>query len=246
MRTKLMNKEGEGGGGGGETPDIAKLVADAVAAALPKALNGAITSHMNRVTAKFEERFKAIEKPPVDDDEAGGEGGEGAPVVKPKGGAGGLSPEVEARIRAAEKRAEKAEKTAAEEKTIRERAVAEGRVKEERATLQDALVAAGVQKKMLGPAVAFLYGEQKRIKRLTAEGQDDKLVWVDGDEEHSIADGVKAWTKSEDGMGFMPSRDVGGSGGTGGGRGGAGGGGGQQGMDDRAFIDALTGSTPQR
>jgi hypothetical protein len=246
---RFYNKAGENGGSGGgagDEKDIATIVAEAVAAALPKALNGAITSHLRRLEAKIDERIKPLEaKSTPAEGEEGEETAEGgAPAATPKGKG---SPEVQAlqqQLASVQKQLDKQKKETEAEKAIREKAVAEGRVREERGALQDALTAAGVKGKMLGPAVAFLYGEQKRIKRV-ADGDKERLVWADGDDELDIAEGVKAWTKSEDGLGFMPARDVGGSGGTGSSRGG-GGGGGPQGMSDTSFIDALVGNTPSR
>lgn len=241
---KLLSKvDDKAGSGAGDDPK--PLTADDIAGIVSKSVNAAIAERFRRFETKVDERFKTLEsKKPAGDDaddpDAEPDAG-GAPAAgKSKPGAGGVSPEFEQRLKATERRAEKAEKLAAEEKTIREKAVAEGRVREERAALQDQLTAAGVKGKMLAPAVAFLYGEQKKVKRT----EDGRIVWAEGDDELDIAEGVKAWAKSEDGLGFMPARDVGGSGGTGSHRGGGGGGGQQGGMGDDAFVKALVGSGP--
>jgi hypothetical protein len=230
-------KSGSAGGGDDEADaKLAEVVAAAVAAALPKALNGAITSHLNRAMAKVEERFSKLEKPTGDegDGEEGGEGGVTPPAKPGKG----VSPEVAQELAAMRKQLETTKKQLADEKAARDKAVAETREREDRGKLQEALMAAGVQKHMLGPAVAYLHGEQKRLKR----GEDGEVYFIGDDKtEVSVADGVKAWAKSETGMGFMPARDVGGSGGTGARKPGAGGAGAQPDTSDKAIIDMLLG-----
>jgi hypothetical protein len=229
-------KSGAAGGGDDEADaKLAEVVAAAVAAALPKALNGAITSHLNRAMAKVEERFAKLEKPAGDGEGGEGEGGEGTPAAKPGAGKGQPSPE----LVEMQKRLAKTEKLLADQTAAREKAVAEGRMREERGALQEELTKAGVRKELIGPAVAYLHAEQKKLKRISEEGKDDRLVWAEGDDELSIADGVKAWAKSEVGQGFLPARPVGGSGGTGGARPGSGGA--QPDTSDKAIIDMLLG-----
>jgi hypothetical protein len=197
---KLMNAAGENGGGGGD--DLDAKIAAALEKALPKALNGVVTSHLKRVMAPIEERFAKLEKPPAagegeDGDEAGGE-----PPAAPKGkgGSGSLPPEVEQRIIRAEKRAEKLEREVKEE---REKRAAEERTRmtqEERSALSKVLGEKKVSPEMLDVAVALLHTEQKRVAR-TAEG---KLAWRgdDGDE-LAMAEGVDAFLKTPTGQRFL-------------------------------------------
>jgi hypothetical protein len=209
--TKLMGPEDDKGGGG---DDLEAKIAAAVAAALPKALNGAITSHLNRVTAKFEERFKAIEKPP------GGEGGEGEdggevppkPVVKGAPGASGLSLEVEQRILRAEKRAEKLEREVKEEREKRAAEETKRLTNEERGALSKLLGEKKVSPEMIDAALAMLHTEQKRVAR----GEDGKLSWRGDDDDHvGLGEGVDAFLKTPTGQRFLAPTGSQGGGGSG-------------------------------
>jgi hypothetical protein len=233
---------GAGGADDGDDEKLAQAVAAAVAAALPKALNGAITAHLKRLESKIDERIKPLEaKGQGGDDDQGNDGeatgGAGGAPAKP--GKGQPDPE----LVALKKRLEQTEKRLADEKAARDKAVAETRTREERGTLQEALVAAGVSKDMVGAAVAYLYGDQKKVRRVSEEGKDDRLVWAgDDDAELAIADGVKAWVATPTGRGFMPPRDgVGGSGGGGGKRPGGPTGGPPPDTSDKAIIDLILG-----
>jgi len=244
LKRILMNaaKDPKAGGAGDDKPDppdLESLVATAVAAALPKVMHGAITAHLKRLEAKFEDRFSKIEKPTEEEDADPGAGaGDDAGAKKPAGGGGGkLTPELEARIRAAEKRAEKAEKIAADEKAARETAEATARAREERSALHEALAAAGVPKERLRGATALLYTEDKRVKRT----DDGKIHFVVADDdEKPIAEGVAAWLKTPEGLQYAPPRNAGGSGATR-----TGGAGGSVGagdvMSDSAFVGVFGG-----
>jgi hypothetical protein len=225
---------GAGGDEGGDDEKLAQAVAAAVAAALPKALNGAITSHLNRAMAKVEERFAKLEKPPGD--EGDGDGSETPPGTPPKG-----KGQPDPAMVALQKRLEQTEKKLAAEEAARTKAVAETRMREERGALQEELTKAGVRKELIGPAVAYLHAEQKKLKRISEEGKDDRLVWAEGDDELSLADGVKAWAKTDVGMSFLPARDAGGSGGSGGRKLGGGGGAAPDAASDEALVSHLLG-----
>lgn len=196
------------GGGGGE--DIASIVAAAVAAALPKALNGAITAHLKRVEAKFEERVSKLEKPAAAPGE-GDEGDEPAAGGEPvKGGKPGALPsEVEQRILRAEKRAEKLEREVKAEREARAAEEAKRLTNEERSALSKVLGEKKVSPEMLDVAVALLHTEQKRVAR----GEGGKLSWRgdDGDE-LGLTEGVDAFLKTPTGQRFLPATGAGGGG----------------------------------
>jgi hypothetical protein len=204
---KLMNAAGENGGGGGD--DLEAKIAAAVAAALPKALNGAITSHLNRVTAKFEERFKAIEKPPAGDGEDGEEAAAtSAAGVKP-GAPGALPPEVQQQLTQMQKRLDKAEREAKAEKEKWQAEEAKRLTNEDRSVLSKVLGEKKVTPEMMSAAVALLYGEEKRIVR----SADGKHRWRDDDDtEIDLAEGADKFLKTPTGQRFLPPTGVQGGG----------------------------------
>jgi hypothetical protein len=196
--TKLMGPEDDKGGGG---DDLEAKIAAAVAAALPKALNGAITSHLNRVTAKFEERFKAIEKPAGGGEGDDGEEAPGAPGAGRQGTPGALAPEVQKQLDQMQKRLDKAER---ETKAEREKLQAEEAKRlsnEDRAALSKVLGEKKVSPEMLPAAIALLYGEEKRVVR----GSDGKHRWRDDDDtEIDMSEGADKFLKTGAGQRFLP------------------------------------------
>jgi hypothetical protein len=206
---KLMNAAGENGGGGGD--DLEAKIAAAVAAALPKALNGAITSHLNRVTAKFEERFKAIEKPAGggDGDDAEEPGADPAAAAKP---GGGKDPEVAKQLALMQKRLDKAEKAAKEADDKRLAEETKRLTNEERGALSKLLGEKKVSPEMLDVAVALLHTEQKRVAR----GEDGKLSWRGDDDDHvGLSEGVDSFLKTPVGQRFLAPTGSQGGGGSG-------------------------------
>lgn len=206
---------------GGEGDDKPKpLTAEDVQAIVSKTVNRTVTDHLKRTfegesfTTKMGEIVKAAlqaTKDETTDDEAAGGAGD-----KARGGdgkfAGKLPPEVEARIKAAEKRAEKAEKLAQDEADLRKKTVLEKEQLDDRGALGAAFKARGVRDELVEAAVALHYG------KTAARGEDGKLRWREGDDELEVAAGVEKWTKTPAGMAFLPPRQAAGSGNTGGGR----------------------------
>ena len=130
--------------------------------------------------------------------------GSAASATTPAAASGSDDPrfqDLEARLAKSEKEREKEKRARAEEK-------AAGRKAEERTKLSEALTAAGITGPKLRAAIAILHTEDARVKR----GEEDSIVFVDGDDEIDLGEGVKRWLATEDGKAFLPPRGAKGAG----------------------------------
>lgn len=207
---------GEGGGGGGSG---AGLTAEQVT----EIVNKAISSHVGRLKKQLQEEskernaamdaiIKAWDEEQDEEQDDGGEKGDG----KGEKPSAGPDPATARELAAIRKQLEKTEKERDAEKAARAKEAEDRARSEERTQLAEQLTAAGVSPKRVKAAVALLHGDEKRVTR------DEKgriLFRGDDEDEVPLADGVKAWVKSEIGQEFVPPRKVGGSGGEGGGSG---------------------------
>lgn len=231
---KLYAPEGDGGAGGAgdakplTADDVGKLIDER----LGKAVNAAVTAQLKRVDfAKMIGDAVAQAIPPKDGDDppAGGDDKGG------KAGGGKLDPELERRIKAAEKAADDARKLAADEKAKREEAEAKARAQEERTQLHGLLQTAKIRPELLELTV-----DQLHAKRLVRD-DEGALRWK-GDDGALVdpKDGLAAFLKTPTGLALLPPRDAGGSG-AGGGKPPAGGG--KPGdLSDAQFVAGVLGN----
>jgi FtsZ-interacting cell division protein YlmF len=103
--------------------------------------------------------------------------------------------------------AENEERTkAAEERATAE--AARARDSKMRQVLNEELVAAGVDSKMVKHAIGYLVDAEKRVKTL----ENGSIVFVDGPDEVEFKQGFRGWLKTDDAKVYLSPRGVQGSG----------------------------------
>lgn len=195
------------------TPEAIK---ELVSTTVNAVLNGAVKAQLKKAlggpefTQAIAAAVAAASKP--DEEDQGGGEDDTEPGKKPARAAGGakISAEVQAQLDAILAANKKLQRDLDAERTARTAAIERQKREEERTMLSTALTEHGVSKDMLRPALALLLHEEKRIRRVKV-GEEESVVFADGDEQHSVAEGVKAWV-AKDGQRFLPARDAAGTG----------------------------------
>jgi hypothetical protein len=179
---------------------IKSLIADSLKAAQAEQASGiqaAIQAGLQGLTGKlnaFDEKIKALEKPPEQPPKPAEKGNESAPKLEDSPAFRALKAQLEA---------EKQARTEAEDARKRQTLIQETR---------SALVAAGLSEARAGYALAAL--ERDGTIKLDDNG---KAVFVmpgqfGGTEELPASEGAKAFLKSDAGAVLLPPKDAGGSG----------------------------------
>lgn len=196
--TMRDNDDGGGSGGGGDdkkymTPEQFNAAAKSRETKLLKLFEDKLaasnTTLTEQVTASIAEAFKT----------AGAAGDKGKDTGKGKDD--GVSPEVEARLKAAEDRATAAEDRSKKLEDDRQSEKTKGLRQGERTALQAALVKANVIPDMLGAAMAV-----HTSKLAVRKDGDDKILWSTGDEldpTTSLEKGLAAWAKTPEAQHFI-------------------------------------------
>lgn len=202
---------GSGNGAGGEAPKY--LTVDE--------FNKAWSAREKRMMSSFEKSMadafaKFAPKPPPngdgdeDDDEepagqgaAAGQQGQGGPQGTPQ-----ADPKTAKELRKLQKRLEASEAERAAEKKAREEQTAKSQRDELRAKVSEQLSGAGIAGAKLRGALSLLIEEDKKIRR----DQDGAIVFVEGDDEIELAEGLKKWFASDDGKAYLPPRGASGAG----------------------------------
>lgn len=214
------NGEGDGGGGGDgkakalTMEDIDKKIAGAVSG-MAKRLEGKFEKSLEEMSTKSAagiEELKALltAKPPESTPTGGSKGKDSADDEKYN--------ELKKNFDQLKLENEKVQKAAAQEKAAREAKELEIAQNEERGLLSKVLEEAGIKDARRAGAAAYLYLDQKKIKR----NEKGEICFLDKDEYGDDAlvpvdKGVKKWLSTEEGKAYLPAVESQGSGTRGGG-----------------------------
>jgi hypothetical protein len=182
-----------------------------------KAVNGAVSTHLSRALEKrdsaLEERMSKLLTESL--------GQRTTEQVKPDAGgddkAGDAMKAIEAKY---QKTLQEMQQSLERERSQREQERSQRLVGEERGTLRDTLLEAGVPQPLVPAAVAYLHGELKRVKR-----DDDGSIIFEIPEKGptgsyvdrvSVKEGIERFLKTEEGKHYLPAKPAAGSGSKGG------------------------------
>ncbi len=211
---------GQGGASGAPNGGEAKPFTFADEDEFNRRLNGAITGRLTEFGKKLDGRFGELQQGVAAYgarfDEIGKalEGLKPTPAADPKAKAEPAafkledSPEWKAHQVEIAKLKQLAADTARERDTER----AKTRASTLRTTLAEQLQKAGVPADRVKLAVGHLISAERLVDYADG-GKGDEPVWREGEEERSLADGIKAFLKTSDGKLFLPPVNPGGSGG---------------------------------
>lgn len=215
---RYMNQasgEGEGGGGGGEAPkltaeDIDRKIAGAVQGVwkrmeskLPTMIDEKLSTVVESFGGKFDELKALLDKPKPVASEGEGAGDKESPELL----------KLRKQIEMLTEQNRKNEQRAEEERKAREQREAEISASQEREALSKVLEEGGVKDARRAGAVAYLYLDQKRVKR----NEKGEICFADKDSYGDevlvpVAQGVKKWLSGDEGKAYLPPVETHGSG----------------------------------